>query len=53
MGPLIVCDEEGIRADEYEDIIYDRLFFLIDDLLEPPEDLSTIQVTDENTFLFM
>jgi hypothetical protein len=53
LGPLIVCDEGGIGADEYEDIIYDGLFSLIDDLLEPPEDPGTIQVADENTFIFM
>ena len=53
LGPLIICDEGGIGADEYEDILYDGLFSLIDDLLEPPEDPETIQVADENTFLFM
>lgn len=53
LGPLIVCDEGGIGAEEYEDILYDGLFSLIDDLLEPPEDPGTIQVADENTYLFM
>jgi len=53
LRPLIVCDEAGIGADEYEDILYDGLFSLIDDLLEPPEDPGTIQVADENTYLFM
>ena len=53
LGPLIVCDEGGISADKYEDIIYDGLFSLIDDLLEPPDDPETIQIADENTFLFM
>jgi len=53
LGPLIVCDEGGIGADEYEDIIYDGLFSLIDDLLEPPEDPGTIQIADEHTYLFM
>src|SRR5579859_1692642 len=53
LGPLIVCDEGGIGADEYENILYDGLFSLIDDLLEPPEDHETIQVADENTYLFM
>ena len=38
---------------EYEDILYDSLFSLIDGLLEPPEDLDTIQVANENTFLFI
>jgi Transposase/DDE superfamily endonuclease len=53
LGPLIICDEEGIGTNEYEEIIYDGLFSLIDDLLEPPEDPETIQVADENTLLFM
>lgn len=42
LGPLIVCEEGGIGADEYEDILYNGLFSLIDDLLEPPEDLQMI-----------
>ena len=53
LGPLIVCDEGGIGANEYEDILYNGLFSLIDDLLEPLEDPETIQVADENTYLFM
>ena len=53
MGPLIICDDGGIGADEYEDILYDGLFSLIDDLLEPPEYPETIQVATENTFIFM
>ena len=53
LGPLIVCDEGGIGADEYQDNLYDGLFSLIDDLLEPPEDPETIQVATEQTFLFM
>src|SRR5579859_1797431 len=32
LGPLIVCDAGGIGADEYEDILYDGLFSLVDDL---------------------
>jgi len=53
LGPLIVCDDGAIGANEYEDILYDGLFSLIDDLLEPPEDNDTIQIADKNTFLFM
>jgi len=53
LGPLIVCDEEGIRANEYMDILYDKLFSLIDDLLEPSDDPQTIQVADETTFIFI
>jgi hypothetical protein len=52
-GPLIVCDKGEIGANEYEDIIYDGLFSLIDDLLEPPNDPETIRIADEKTFLFM
>jgi hypothetical protein len=50
---MIVCDKGGFSVNEYEDILYDSLFSLIDDLLEPPKDADTIQVTDENTFVFM
>ena len=53
LGPLIVCNEGEIGADEYEDIIYDGLFSLIDDLLEPLEDPGMICSADENTFIFM
>ena len=53
LGSLIICDEEGVGANEYEDILYDGLFSLIDDLLEPPDDPETIQVADGNTLLFM
>ena len=53
LGPLIVYDKGGIGADEYEDILYDGLFSLIDDLLEPPEDPDTIQVATEDTYIFM
>jgi hypothetical protein len=53
LGPLIVCDDGGIGTDEYEDILYDGLFSLIDDLLEIPEDTEEVQVADKSTFLFM
>src|SRR5436190_15176057 len=43
----------GVGVNEYEDILYNGLFSLIDDLLEPPEDADTIQIADKNTFLFM
>jgi hypothetical protein len=52
LGPLVICDEGGIGANEYEDILYDGLFSLIDDILQPPES-DTIQVADQDTFLFM
>ena len=53
LGPLIVCNKRGIGADEYEDLIYDGLFSLIDDLLEQSDDPETICIANENTFLFM
>jgi len=52
LGPMIICDDGGIGANEYEDILYDGLFSLIDDILEPPNS-DTIRVADENTLLFM
>ena len=42
LGPLIVCNEGGIEANEYEDIIYDGLFSLVDNLLELLEQSETI-----------
>ena len=53
LGPLIVYDDGGIGVDEYEDILYNGLFSLIDDLLEIPEDKEEVQIADENIFLFM
>jgi hypothetical protein len=52
LGPLIVCDEGGISANEYEDILYDGLFSLIDDILELPDNGEPIQV-NESAFIFM
>jgi hypothetical protein len=46
IGPLIICDEGGVGANEYEDILYDGLFSLLDDLLESSN-------TVENEFIFM
>ena len=53
LGLLLVYDEGGIGADEYEDILYDGLFLLVDDLLEPLEERETIRVANENTLIFM
>ena len=50
---MIVCDDEGIGADEYEDILYDSLFSLIDDTLNPSEDSDVIQNTTPDTYVFM
>lgn len=53
MGPLIVCDEGGIGADEYEDILYDGLFSLVDDLVGLSEESNTSQIIDEIPYIFM
>src|SRR5579862_8434200 len=53
LGPMIICDDEGIGADEYEDILYDGLFSLIDDLLAIPDEAEEVQIADENAFVFM
>lgn len=45
--------EGGISADEYQEICYDGLFSLIDDLLESPEDHETIRVATDDTYIFM
>jgi len=52
LGPLIVCDDESIGAAEYEDILYDGLFSLVDDILELSDD-ETIRVANDDTILFM
>ena len=53
LGPIIVLEQRGIGTDEYEEIIYNSLFSLVDDLLVPPDDSNTIRVANEDTFLFM
>jgi len=53
LGSLIIYKEKRVSKDEYEEILYNSLFSLIDDLLEPPEDPNIIQVTDKNIFVFM
>jgi len=50
---LIVYNDEEIEMNEYEDIIYNDLFSLINNLLEPPKDFKAIQVADEHMYLFM
>jgi hypothetical protein len=41
MDPLIIYDEGGIGINEYEDILYDGLFSLLDDLLESSDMVET------------
>ena len=53
LGPWILCDKGRIGVDEHEDLLYDSLFSLIDDLLEPLEDFETIQIANQNTFIFI
>ena len=53
IGRLLTFEQGGIRADEYIDILYDRLLSMVDNLLQLLEDSDTIQVADKHTFLFM
>ena len=53
LGPMIICDEDGIGANEYEDTLYDELFSLINDLLAIPDDVEEVQVANENAYVFM
>ena len=53
LRPIIICDEGGIGTNEYEDILYDGLFSLVDDILAIPGNVDEVQIADENTFLFM
>jgi len=53
LSPLIICDERDIRVNEYEVFIYNGLFSLIDDLLEPLDNSETIHIANESTFLFI
>jgi hypothetical protein len=46
VGPLIIYDENGIGINEYEDILHDGLFSLLDDLLESSN-------MTENEFIFI
>ena len=52
MDLLSVCIEGGFEANKYEDIVYDGLFSLVDDILKTPES-DLIQVANKNAFLFM
>jgi len=42
LDPMIVCKERRIGMNKYEDILYDGLFSLIDDLLQLLEDPEII-----------
>jgi len=53
LGLLIVCNEQGIGANEYENIIYNSLFSLVDNLLELLKELEIIWIANEIPFLFM
>jgi len=46
LDPLMVCDERGTEGAEYEDLIYDGVFSLVDDLLKLSDDPETICITD-------
>ena len=50
---MIIYDNEGIGIDEYENILYDSVFSLIDDLLAIPDEVEEVQIAEENAFVFM
>jgi len=50
---MIIYDNEGISIDEYENILDDSVFSLIDDLLAIPDEVEEVQIAEENAFVFM
>ena len=50
---MIVYDEEAINREEYEGILYDRFFSLIDNLLNLLKDLNIIHVVTPDSYIFM
>ena len=52
LDSMIICNEERIEVIEYEDISYDRLLSLINNILQPI-DLDIICIANDNIFLFM
>jgi len=53
LGPLIVCDSEGVNADAYLKILSEGLVEFINTLLTPEEGSDTITVATNDAFLFM
>jgi len=53
LGPLLTFEQGGIGSEEYQEVLYDGLLSLVDDLTAAPTDTDTNQVADENTLLFM
>ena len=49
---MINCKERVVEANEYKDILYNRLFSLVNNILQPIES-DTICITDEYIFVFM
>ena len=49
---MIICEEGGVEVDDCKDILYDGLFSLVDDILQPIES-DTRYIADESTFVFM
>jgi len=50
---LLIFKQDEIGSEEYQEVLYNDLFFLIDDLTAAPTNTNIIQVADENTLLFM
>ena len=53
VGPILILEQGGVGAEEYEEILLDGLLPLLEDMLMPPENANTIEVTSATSFLFM
>ena len=52
-GPILILEQRGIDSNEYEEILYERLISMIEDILEVSQDFDIIMIVDENIYLFM
>jgi hypothetical protein len=53
LGLIIICEDEGIKANKYMNICYNSLYSVFNDLLDLLEDADIIQVTNKNPLMFM
>ena len=53
LGPLIVCKSGSVDSKTYSEILFDGLLFFVDNLLEVPNDPTTINVATENSLFLM
>ena len=53
LRPLIVCESESVDSEAYSEILFNGLLSFVDNLLEVPNDPTTINVATENSLFFM